>query len=204
MFKTDIKQIFTPEDSKIIISELNKSKYNFSVCDDHGDKELSVYEMSYKDLKEGKIKDFINKKISDLSHYLKEDITEVFFLKYVSDTNYNKMDAHFDGATRTALVYLNNDFVGGETKFTFTGYEHKPQEFKSGHALIYNSNSIFSHHEGMKVESGIKWVLVCRSLKFTPLRILYFIPYRLFRDFLLDRIILRLYFFFKDIFIKKK
>ena len=55
----------------------------------------------------------------------------------------------------------------------------------------------------MKVENGIKWVLVCRSLKWTPLRISYFIPYRLFRDFLLDRIILRSYFFYKDIFIKK-
>ena len=45
------------------------------------------------------------------------------------------MDAHFDGTTKTALVYLNNDFVGGGTKFTFTGYEQKPQTIRKWSSL---------------------------------------------------------------------
>jgi len=203
MFKTDIKQIFTPEDSGIILNELTKSYNNFRITKEHGDLRLSVEELPFKELKNKKIKSFIDQKMNDLSSYLGERVTEIFFLKYDSSTETNKMDAHYDGATRSVLIYLNNDFEGGGTKFTFTGYIHSPQDFQPGHALIYNSNSIFSHHEGMVVTEGVKWVLVCRSLEFTPLRLIYFLPYRFIRDVILDRIILRTYLLIKNIFIKK-
>jgi prolyl 4-hydroxylase len=70
--------------------------------------------------------------------------------------------SHYDGAfTRnsaerselTFMVYLNNDFTGGETAFLDFSVTVAP---RTGTALLFQH---FTLHEGCTVESGLKYVL---------------------------------------------
>ena len=68
----------------------------------------------------------------------------------------------FPGAVSlyTMLVYLNDDFQGGETTF----YKNKRQQMLSvspaiGMALLHTQGPLCSLHEGAAVSSGCKWLL---------------------------------------------
>ena len=70
---------------------------------------------------------------------------------------------HFDGAFErqdgeksefTFLIYLNDDFVGGETRFFKPGVFHVQP--RTGSLLIFHHPQL---HEGAVIESGTKYVL---------------------------------------------
>ena len=54
------------------------------------------------------------------------------------------------------LLYLNDDFRGGEVEFTYFNYTFEP---KKGDLLIFPSNYLYLH-EAKKVESGVRYVIV--------------------------------------------
>ena len=63
----------------------------------------------------------------------------------------------------TFLVYLNDDFEGGETDFNFLGITIKP---KKGMALFFeywkdDLEKIKSKHAGFPVKEGEKWIITC-------------------------------------------
>ncbi|HEX8266077.1 MAG TPA: 2OG-Fe(II) oxygenase [Pyrinomonadaceae bacterium] len=73
-----------------------------------------------------------------------------------------KFAQHFDGSFRrpngeqsllTWMIYLNEDFTGGETNFNGAGIEIKPE---TGMMLVFRHELI---HEGTEVQSGRKYVL---------------------------------------------
>ncbi|WP_316803115.1 2OG-Fe(II) oxygenase [Pedobacter nototheniae] len=85
-------------------------------------------------------------------------------VRYAAGQEYK---AHFDGdqvnkRIKTILVYLNDDFEGGETSFTEINVNIKP---KKGSALIFynlddNDNPLIeSAHCGMPVTLGIKYAM---------------------------------------------
>ena len=63
---------------------------------------------------------------------------------------------------KTCLIYLNDDFEGGETGFPNLPYRIKP---KTGKLVVWNNvddnNKIIfeAEHEGMKVTSGTKYLV---------------------------------------------
>ena len=80
----------------------------------------------------------------------------------------NDFKPHFDNgkglAKRlfTILIYLNDDYEGGETKFPLSNLTVKPE---IGKLLIFQNlkageNDKFSMHEGSKIVTGVKYVLV--------------------------------------------
>jgi predicted 2-oxoglutarate/Fe(II)-dependent dioxygenase YbiX len=79
-------------------------------------------------------------------------------LKYESGQGY---DSHYDGNTKTAralsvLIYLNDDYLGGEIEFNYFNIKVKP---KSNSLLIFPSNFAYTHtaHE---VIDKTKYVIV--------------------------------------------
>jgi len=79
-------------------------------------------------------------------------------LKYSSGQKY---DAHYDGSTSdgrsiSAIIYLNNDYVGGEIEFVNFGIKIKPEP---GMLLLFPSNYAYKHI-AHPVISGTKYALV--------------------------------------------
>ena len=69
--------------------------------------------------------------------------------------------AHYDGGTSTArsvsaIVYLNDDYEGGEVEFTNFGVKIKPQP---GMLLLFPSNYAYTHI-AHPVTSGTKYAIV--------------------------------------------
>jgi len=180
-----VDTFFSEEECNLILEELQGDSDFFRVTDEFGVLDLSVYEMPVSDMVESPIKNLINSRIGTLKNKFGISPREGFFIKYCDDKV--KMDPHYDGGTSTTLIYLNNDFVGGGTKFVFTGEVHNPQDYEPGHMIHYKSNSLASYHTGLTVEEGTKWVLVVKSLELNLLSIFTLIPYRLFRDIFLER-----------------
>jgi prolyl 4-hydroxylase len=63
----------------------------------------------------------------------------------------------------TFIVYLNDDFTGGETDFNFLGMTIKP---KKGMGLFFeyweeNEARLKTKHAGLPVEEGEKWIVTC-------------------------------------------
>jgi len=59
----------------------------------------------------------------------------------------------------SVIVYLNNDFEGGATRFLYTSTEDMAMKPPKGSAIIFPSNWCFKH-QGNPVESGKKRILV--------------------------------------------
>jgi len=90
------------------------------------------------------------------------------FVKYLKDSIYTNQfyeQSMANGGQRkfTALVYLNDDFSGGETNFSKLNKKIKPEIGK----LVYWNNldengdtNLNMIHAGMPVLDGQKWVLV--------------------------------------------
>jgi len=54
------------------------------------------------------------------------------------------------------LLYLNDNYEGGELKFTHLNYTYKP---KAGDLVFFPSNHIFTH-ESTPLTVGVKWAIV--------------------------------------------
>lgn len=77
---------------------------------------------------------------SDAEHY---DIASQQFYRFI--------DRDF-----SMLIYLNDDFEGGELKFSWLNYLYKPV---AGDLVIFPSNHVFSH-ESLPIKSGKKYAIV--------------------------------------------
>lgn len=81
-------------------------------------------------------------------------------LKYEGTTS-DHYDAHYDGGPSTgrwisAILYLNDDYEGGELEFVTFGATYKP---KAGTLVIFPSNYAYTHI-AHPVRSGTKYALV--------------------------------------------
>lgn len=102
----------------------------------------------------------IKSEVARLSGIPEENQEDFHFVKYSQSGEYKK---HYDGKSRakTALIYLNNGFVGGETLFVNINKTIKPE---TGKLVIWdNINSERerdpeSLHAGLPVEYGTKYI----------------------------------------------
>ena len=106
--------------------------------------------------------DRIKLEVSELANLPQKNQEDFHFVKYEPNGEYKE---HHDGASRskTALIYLNNSFVGGETFFPKVNNKIKPE---TGKLIIWenldsdgkvNKDSI---HAGLPVEFGTKYIAV--------------------------------------------
>ena len=195
-FNYKVGYAFTPIECQTILKDLEKQQDKFLVTDDHGDLCLSVYETEISNLDDNKTKELIEYRLKELEKKLnlKFDL-ERFVIKYDSDRR--DMQPHYDGSCTTTLIYLNNTYVGGSTIFPLAKKEHKPQKFKPGHFINYDSNHILSYHGGMPVTNGVKYAIALRSFKLSLWGAITILPWRIFRDvfferFMADRIVKRI------------
>lgn len=84
--------------------------------------------------------------------------TSYDILKYCGGQEYKN---HYDGSTNTgrvvsAIIYLNNDYDGGEIEFVNFGIKIKPEP---GMLIIFPSNYAYSHI-AHPVVSGTKYAIV--------------------------------------------
>lgn len=100
---------------------------------------------------------------STIPYAKKHEIEEMYhepynMLKYRDGQHYK---AHSDGTTNTgrsisAIVYLNNDYDGGEVEFVNFGIKIKPEP---GMLLLFPSNYAY-RHVAHPVTSGTKYAIV--------------------------------------------
>lgn len=100
---------------------------------------------------------------STIPYAKKHDVEEMFhedyqMLRYESGQQYK---AHYDGGTQigrsiSAVVYLNNDYEGGEIEFVNFGIKIKPEP---GMLILFPSNYAYSHI-AHPVTEGTKYALV--------------------------------------------
>lgn len=106
--------------------------------------------------------DRIKKDVSELTGYPIENQEDFHFVKYNVGGEYK---LHLDGRERpkTALVYLNDGFVGGETEFPKVNKIIKPE---TGKLIIWDntledgSSDPNSLHAGLPVLAGTKYIAV--------------------------------------------
>jgi predicted 2-oxoglutarate/Fe(II)-dependent dioxygenase YbiX len=100
---------------------------------------------------------------STTPYAVKHDIEELYhesynMLRYQGGQEYK---AHADGTTKdgrsvSAIIYLNNDYEGGEVEFVNYGIKIKPEP---GMLLLFPSNYAY-RHIAHPVKSGTKYALV--------------------------------------------
>jgi len=191
MFKFNYKvgKAIPNVECQIILRDLERQHDKFTITDAFGDVSLSVYECPYEDILDCEGKKLMDYRINKLQKELGVKYNEdKFVIKYRGDRL--EMEPHYDGSYTTTLIYLNTNFEGGGTNFPLANLEHRPQDYKPGHYIHYNSNHILAYHGGMPVTAGEKTVIVLRSFKITPWTILTILPWRLFRDVFFERFIL--------------
>lgn len=98
-----------------------------------------------------------------IPYAIKHDIDQLqhegySMLRYQGGQEYQ---AHYDGSTSTgrsvsAIVYLNDDYEGGEVEFVNFGLKIKP---KAGMLLLFPSNYAYTHI-AHPVTSGTKYAIV--------------------------------------------
>ena len=161
-FRYLVGRAFSNEECDQILGDLTLQQDKFSVTDEFGDLDISVYEVPYDKIEDCQGKRIMDEKISllekDLGLTYNEDR---FVIQYRGDRL--EMKPHYDGFTETTLIYLNNDFKGGTTKFPLAKLDHVPQKFDPGHYIHYSSKHFLSFHGGMPVTEGTKTVIVLRS-----------------------------------------
>ncbi|MEM7707121.1 MAG: 2OG-Fe(II) oxygenase [Pseudomonadota bacterium] len=91
--------------------------------------------------------------------------------KYVLHCDGEQFDEHAQRWYRirdrdvSLLIYLNDDYEGGELQFDVLNFTYKPQ---AGDLVFFPSNHLFSH-QSMPIISGYKWAIVSWScLAHTP------------------------------------
>lgn len=124
--------------------------------------------------KNAKNNDFMMKKLHNQIYYKIEEslkwykeqynITDDLYhepyviLKYDNKEEYKN---HFDGTTQTArcvsvVIYLNDDYTGGEIEFSNFGLKIKP---KANSMILFPSNYAYIH-QAHPINSGIKYAIV--------------------------------------------
>jgi prolyl 4-hydroxylase len=104
----------------------------------------------------------VTKRISEISNTELSKQEPFHFVKYEPNGEYK---SHYDGAHRckTALLYLNNSYTGGQTYFPKIDRKIIPE---IGKLIIWdnidkNGNlDIESYHAGLPVEFGTKYIAV--------------------------------------------
>jgi prolyl 4-hydroxylase len=104
--------------------------------------------------------DKIKNDVAELTGYPVENQEDFHFVKYNTDGEYK---VHTDGKDRpkTALVYLNDGFVGGETEFPKLNTIIKPEIGKLviwDNTLEDGSSDPNSLHAGLPVIVGTKYI----------------------------------------------
>ncbi len=104
----------------------------------------------------------ISNKVSELTNTPIENQESFHFVKYNTMGEYK---LHHDGTSRvkTALIYLNDGFRGGETEFPKIGKMIKPEVGKLiiWDNLLDNGDKDYdSYHTGLPVEVGTKYIAV--------------------------------------------
>jgi len=179
-FNYKVGSLFTEQECSDIIKDLSLQDDKFGITGDFGDEDLSVYEIDYNNLDDCGGKVTIDKRIKELEDRLGLSYNgDRFIIKYRDDRR--EMIPHYDGHSDTTLIYLTTDFEGGSTNFPIAGLEHKPQDYKPGHYIHYNSRHPHSFHGGTTVSKGEKIVIVLRSYKNNILTYLLQIPWALIR-----------------------
>ena len=179
-FNYKVGSLFTEQECNDILKDLSLQDDKFGITDDFGDENLSVYEIAIDNLNTCVGKSIIKNKIKELENRLGLSYNDDrFIIKYRDDRR--EMIPHYDGHSDTTLIYLTTDFEGGSTNFPIAGVEHKPQDYKPGHYIHYNSRHPHSFHGGTTVSKGEKIVIVLRSYKNNILTYLLQIPWALIR-----------------------
>jgi Rps23 Pro-64 3,4-dihydroxylase Tpa1-like proline 4-hydroxylase len=158
------------ECDKIISSHLNTVWENSDVYNERGERiSLSDHRRCYLVLVQKKeVDDLIYKAFSSaLTEYKKQYSLQPIVERDTGYTllKYNKGDfykLHVDGAAYTSsrkisgLLYLNDDYDGGELFFPRQNYKYKP---KTGSVLMFPS--IYTHpHESLEILNGTKYAVV--------------------------------------------
>lgn len=112
--------------------------------------------------KEGPLVERVRKEVSVLSQTPLENQEDFHFVKYSQLGEYKE---HYDGKKRckTALIYLNDGFTGGETYFPNIDRIIKPE---TGKLIIWDNitddgmTDKDSLHAGLPVEFGTKYIAV--------------------------------------------
>lgn len=104
--------------------------------------------------------DKIKNDVAELTGYPVENQEDFHFVKYNVDGEYK---VHTDGRDRpkTALVYLNDGFIGGETEFPKLNTIIKPEVGKLviwDNTLEDGSSDPNSSHAGLPVIAGTKYI----------------------------------------------
>ena len=166
-FNYTVGSLFTEQECSDILKDLSLQDDRFGISPPirtgDVDEKLSVYEIDYNDLDNCGGKDTIDRRIKELENRLGLTYNNRFVIKYKDERK--EMKPHYDGHSYTTLIYLTTDFDGGSTNFPIAGLEHKPQDYKPGHYIHYNSRHLLSFHGGMPVTKGIKIAIVLRATK---------------------------------------
>ena len=182
-FKYKVGNLFTDQECNDILRDLSLQDDRFGISPPirtgDADEKVSVYEIDYNDLDNCGGKDTIDRRIKELENRLGLTYNNRFVIKYKDERK--EMKPHYDGHSYTTLIYLTTDFEGGSTNFPIAGLEHKPQDYKPGHYIHYNSTHPHSFHGGTTVSKGTKIVIVLRSYKNNILTYLLQIPWALIR-----------------------
>jgi prolyl 4-hydroxylase len=141
------------------INDFQDDSFNYS----HPDKNSGYRKAQVAWINEpNELVDKIKVKVSELSN-ISVSLQEPFHIvKYTSGGEYKP---HFDGVFRskTALIYLNESFVGGETEFPKINRVIKPEVGKLviwRNTLSNNKIDPDSFHSGRIVEFGTKYIAV--------------------------------------------
>ena len=106
----------------------------------------------------------LNRRLAAISGTSPEQGEPLQVLRYRPGQEYRPhidWDSNENGRIMTALVYLNEDFTGGETHFVRTGLKAKG---RLGDVLVFRSAAAdggldpLSEHAGLPVDSGIKYI----------------------------------------------
>ena len=179
-FNYKVGTIFTEQECNDILKDLSLQDDRFIVTPDHGELDISVYEIAIDNLDTCVGKTIIKDKIKELEKRLGVNYDgDRFIIRYSDDKL--EMKPHYDAYADSTLIYLTTDFEGGSTNFPIAGVEHKPQDYKPGHYIHYNSRHPHSFHGGTTVSKGEKIVIVLRSYKNNFLTYLSQIPWALIR-----------------------
>jgi prolyl 4-hydroxylase len=106
----------------------------------------------------------LNRRLAALSGTLPEQAEALLVLRYRQGQEYRPhvdWDGGENGRILTVLVYLNEDYEGGETLFVKTGLRVKGRK---GDALVFRSTTAdcafdpMSEHAGLPVTGGVKYL----------------------------------------------
>lgn len=184
-----VDNLIPENDCKIILDGILSQEDKFKITDEFGLIDLSVYECSFYNLNDDKVKKMLNYYIHKLSKKLGVNYgTDKSIIIYKDDKI--MMKPHYDGGTSTTIIYLNNDFEGGGTGFPLLERIHKPQDHKPGHFLHYSSTNLFAYHAGMPVTKGIKVAVVLKTTKWFPFYIFTAIPWAIFVNLLFEPLVI--------------